>query len=148
MDRISRAARSRNMSAIRSTKNKSTEIRMISVFRTQNIIGWRRGSKIFGKPDFVLPSKKTAVFVDGCFWHGCKKCKTMPKQNRIFWSGKIARNIQRDKKVTRRLRIEGWTVIRIWEHQLTPSVQPVTLRKIIYLTSSVKKAKKEGIKST
>ena len=73
---------------------------------------------MFGKPDFVFPKARVAVFVDGCFWHGCPQHATWPKQNAAFWAEKIGRNQARDRKVTRTLRATGWTVLRIWEHAL------------------------------
>lgn len=71
------------------------------------------------RPDFVFPKLRLAVFVDGCFWHGCPLHATRPKQNAKFWREKIARNQARDCLVTRRLRALGWRVLRLWEHELT-----------------------------
>jgi DNA mismatch endonuclease (patch repair protein) len=73
---------------------------------------------VFGKPDFIFRAAKLAVFVDGCFWHGCPKHATKPKSNRSFWATKLSRNKARDVVVTRTLRKLGWRVIRIWEHDL------------------------------
>lgn len=70
-------------------------------------------------PDFVFPKLKLAVFVDGCFWHGCPIHATQPKQNAEFWRTKIAGNQARDLLVTRHLRAQGWRVLRLWEHELT-----------------------------
>ena len=70
------------------------------------------------RPDFVFPHRRLAVFVDGCFWHGCPKHETKPKSNAAFWRNKFARNIARDRLVTRTLRRAGWRVLRIWEHEL------------------------------
>jgi len=71
------------------------------------------------RPDFVFPKLRIAVFVDGCFWHGCPLHATQPKQNAEFWSRKIAANQTRDRLVTRQLRARGWRVLRLWEHELT-----------------------------
>lgn len=68
------------------------------------------------RPDIVFPSARVAVFVDGCYWHGCAQHKTLPKTNTEFWSRKISRNIERDREVDRALRDEGWLVLRFWEH--------------------------------
>jgi len=73
---------------------------------------------MFGNPDFVFAQAKIAVFVDGCFWHGCPNHCRMPKTNREYWENKIEKNKRRDRKVTRVLRSEDWNVIRIWEHEL------------------------------
>ena len=71
-----------------------------------------------GKPDFVFPKERLAVFVDGCFWHACPRCYIKPKQNAKFWREKIGGNKKRDLKVSRQLRAEGWSVCRIWECRL------------------------------
>jgi DNA mismatch endonuclease (patch repair protein) len=84
--------RSEVMSLIRSYGNKATEMRLMDVFRTHRITGWRRKQKLPGKPDFVFRKEVVCVFVDGCFWHGCPRHGTRPKQNRKFWDAKIARN--------------------------------------------------------
>ena len=70
------------------------------------------------KVDFVFPKLRLAVFVDGCFWHGCPKHATKPKNNRAFWRRKLASNRKRDALVNRALRKAGWRVIRIWECDL------------------------------
>lgn len=110
--------RSEVMSKIRGKENKETELAMIRVFREYHISGWRRHQPVFGKPDFVFLTIKLAVFVDGCFWHGCPKHSTMPKNNSEFWEKKLGANKTRDKVVNRELRKEGWVVMRIWEHEL------------------------------
>ena len=114
-----KAKRSEVMSLIRGTGNKNTELKLISVFRLHGVTGWRRKARLFGKPDFVFPKLKLAVFVDGCFWHGCPIHATQPKTNAKFWREKIARNQVRDALVTRTLRRVGWRVMRVWEHELT-----------------------------
>jgi DNA mismatch endonuclease (patch repair protein) len=118
-DVFTKKKRSVVMSLIRGSGNKDTELRLIAVFRNQGINGWRRGSAITGKPDFVFPTAKLAVFVDGCFWHGCPKHGTQPKNNAEFWLKKISGNRVRDVLVTKTLRKQGWRVMRIWEHELT-----------------------------
>jgi DNA mismatch endonuclease (patch repair protein) len=106
------------MSIIRSHGNKSTELRLIELFRKHQITGWRRKQNLTGRPDFIFRSARLALFVDGCFWHGCPKHATWPKQNKAFWREKILRNRARDRQVTRELRAAGWKVLRIWEHSL------------------------------
>ena len=110
--------------------NKATELRLIQIFRAKGITGWRRGSKLPGKPDFVFPKPCLAVFVDGCFWHGCPKHATHPMTNRAFWRKKIARNKTRDKCVNRLLRTKGWKVIRVWEHELKRKDESKLVRKL------------------
>jgi DNA mismatch endonuclease (patch repair protein) len=106
------------MAAIRSKGNKTTEVKLASIFRKQKIRGWRRNFSLFGNPDFVFPKRRLAIFVDGCFWHGCPKHLRKPKGNRKFWREKVLRNRKRDRTVTRHLGRAGWRVLRIWEHEL------------------------------
>jgi len=69
------------------------------------------------KADIVFRPKKVAVFVDGCFWHGCPHHGTKPKTNADYWHAKINRNVERDRLNELQLRAAGWTVIRVWEHE-------------------------------
>ena len=117
-DIFTNAKRSDVMSRIRGSGNKETELRLMGIFKAHGVIGWRRNVVVCGKPDFVFPKLKLAVFVDGCFWHGCPLHATQPKTNAKFWREKIARNQARDRLVTRTLRRAGWSVLRIWEHEL------------------------------
>jgi DNA mismatch endonuclease (patch repair protein) len=71
------------------------------------------------RPDFVFRKSRTAIFVDGCFWHGCPRHATKPANNRAFWKKKLAGNKTRDRVVNRMLRRAGWKVVRIWEHELS-----------------------------
>jgi DNA mismatch endonuclease (patch repair protein) len=84
----------------------------------QKIKGWRRHATLTGRPDFVFRKQKLAVFVDGCFWHGCAKHCRMPTAHSGYWNPKIASNKARDHQVNRLLRAAGWRVLRIWEHDL------------------------------
>jgi DNA mismatch endonuclease, patch repair protein len=118
------------MSRIKSRGNKKTELALIHFFRRTKITGWRRNQKVFGKPDFIFPKLKLAVFVDGCFWHGCPRHGTKPKSNAGFWRKKISRNQARDRLVNRTLRKLGWQVFRIWEHALVRKNQSRLLRRI------------------
>ena len=129
-DIFSRKKRSAVMSLIRGSGNKDTELRLIQVFRANVITGWRRGSKLPGKPDFVFPKLKTAVFVDGCFWHGCPKHGTKPKNRAAFWLAKLTGNKARDRRVNRELRKRGWTVVRVWEHELRRSDEAKLIRRL------------------
>ncbi len=118
------AKRSAVMARIRGTGNKDTELRMMALFRKHGLSGWRRRQTVFGKPDFVFRRERVAVFVDGCFWHGCPRHGTMPVGNRAFWKAKLGRNTERDTQVTRALRKAGWKVLRIWEHDLAAKHWP------------------------
>lgn len=106
------------MSRIKGSGNKETEIALVSLFRKNGIIGWRRKQKVFGKPDFVFWHQRVAIFVDGCFWHQCPMHSSIPKQNQEFWQKKLQSNTIRDQNVNKYLKEKGWSVIRIWEHEL------------------------------
>ena len=114
-DVFDKEKRSEIMRAVKSSKNKSTEEKLIAYFKENKITGWRRNYKVYGKPDFVLPDLWIAIFVDGCFWHGHNCRNTHPEQNKEYWQRKIGRNMARDKEVTDHLERLGWNVIRIWE---------------------------------
>ena len=107
------------MSAIKGALNKTTELRLRALFVKRGISGWRvRASNLPGAPDFLFKNARLAVFVDGCFWHGCPRCGHVPKTNKPYWRAKIKRNKQRDRKTTRELKKLGLKVVRIWECQL------------------------------
>ncbi|MFN0100949.1 MAG: very short patch repair endonuclease [Bryobacteraceae bacterium] len=115
MDHVSKEVRSKIMAAVRSKGNRSTEIALGKLMWAAGLRGYRKQWPVAGRPDFAWPGRKIAIFVDGCFWHGCPKCKSLPRTNRAFWRNKIETNQERDRRVTRGLRREGWAVIRVWE---------------------------------
>ncbi|MDR2341686.1 MAG: very short patch repair endonuclease [Campylobacteraceae bacterium] len=117
-DIFTREQRSKIMRQVKSRLNKSTELKLISFFKSNKINGWRRNYHIFGKPDFVFPAYNIAIFVDGCFWHGHNCRNITPKDNADYWSSKIERNKKRDKDVVNTLQMKNWTVIRLWECEL------------------------------
>lgn len=123
--------RSAIMALVRSTGNASTEQRLIGLFRAHGITGWRRGARLPGKPDFVFRSEKVAVFVDGCFWHGCPRHGHTPSSRLEYWAPKLARNAKRDRSVARELRARGWTVLRVWECALTRQRSKRTVLRIL-----------------
>jgi DNA mismatch endonuclease (patch repair protein) len=118
MDTFSPSQRSLNMSRIRSKGNATTELRFIAILRKFKITGWRRGSPLPGKPDFVFLSGRIVIFVDGDFWHGNPKRYRVPETNQNYWREKIERNKKRDRKITRELKRRGWKVLRFWESSL------------------------------
>ena len=156
-DVFTQAKRSDVMSRIRSRGNADTELALAKLFRAHGITGWRRqvrlrvmsdkwrvtskgpksGSSLIThhpsltvRPDFIFPKSRTAVFVDGCFWHGCPKHGTKPANNRAFWRRKFSRNKQRDALVNRTLRRAGWRVLRVWEHELARKNEARLVRRI------------------
>jgi DNA mismatch endonuclease (patch repair protein) len=131
MDTFSKDKRSWIMAQVKSEGNRSTETRLAFLLRQEGITGWRRGYCLRGKPDFVFPKARVAVFVDGCFWHGHPtKCR-MPEAHRAYWQRKIAGNVARDRQVTRALGKQGWKVIRIWEDSIEKSATIGRLRKVL-----------------
>jgi len=117
-DIFSKRKRSEVMSKVRSSGNKATELALMKMFRQHHITGWRRHQDVFGRPDFLFRRNRLALFVDGCFWHGCPNCCRRPRSNKKFWDEKVVRNKARDRRVNRELRKLGWHVVRIWEHHL------------------------------
>ena len=125
--------RSEMMAHIRSKHNKATELKLRTLLINNKIKGWKRHPKnIFGTPDFYFPKKKLAIFIDGCFWHGCKTCGHIPKTRSAFWKMKIERNQTRAKMVRSKLRKESVKVMRIWEHVFkSPSQTKRAIENII-----------------
>jgi DNA mismatch endonuclease (patch repair protein) len=110
---------SRRMGAIRSKGNRTTEARFRALLVRAGVRGWTMQTKaIKGKPDFYFPASKVAVFLDGCFWHGCPQCGHVPSVNRPFWKAKIERNQRRDSETDELLRVAEITPVRFWEHEL------------------------------
>ena len=117
-DSMNKAQRSAQMAKVRGTGNKSTERHMESILIKSGNKGWDKHPKtILGKPDFFFPDYKLAIFVDGCFWHACPRCRRRtPKSD--FWYKKLDGNRRRDNRIQRKLRQEGYHVMRVWEHEL------------------------------
>jgi DNA mismatch endonuclease (patch repair protein) len=129
-DVFSKGKRAQVMSCIRSRGNKDTELALAKLLRATRISGWRRHQAVFGKPDFIFPKLRVAIFVDGCFWHSCPQHATKPKNNAAFWREKLAANKSRDLLVSRTLQKAGWRVLRIWEHELRPRNQDCCLKRL------------------
>jgi DNA mismatch endonuclease (patch repair protein) len=129
VDSVSPEIRSRVMAQVRSKRNRSTEWRLRAYLIRNGIRGWKlTPPEIYGHPDFAFPARRLALFVDGCYWHGCPKCYRRPVSNSAYWDAKIARNRVRDVAAVSRLKRDGWRVLRIWEHQLVSA--DAVLRKI------------------
>ncbi len=113
--RSQKEKRSYNMSMIRS-KSTKPELKLKPILEA---IGFEYQPKnIYGRPDFANRKNKVALFIDGCFWHGCPEHYISPKNNMKFWKNKITVNMARDKIVNKKLEADGWRVIRIWEHSI------------------------------
>ncbi len=137
MDRVSKATRSRIMASVRSKGNRTTEALIGRLLWANGFRGYRKHWHVSGKPDFAWPGRKIAIFVDGCFWHGCPRCDRPSKSNLRFWRQKISGNRNRDARVCRQLRKLGWKVIRIWECAVS---SPRTLLRIQKLLVGIKNA--------
>lgn len=133
MDRLNAAQRSYCMSQIRGS-NTGPEL----IFRKalwKNGIRYRLHNKLTGRPDIVVPRHRIAIFVDGCFWHGCPIHGVKPRTNRRFWVTKLSRNIARDREVTVALRKSGWVVLRLWEHDVESKTDKCVMRVLKIVTS-------------
>jgi DNA mismatch endonuclease (patch repair protein) len=130
MDVFNKETRSGVMQKVRSKENKSTELKLIQLFRENGITGWRRGYPARGKPDFVFLKEKVAVFADGCFWHGHDCRNTRPADNADYWQKKRERNMRHDKETTALFEKRGWKVLRIWECELKKAELPRTAQRI------------------
>src|SRR5690554_1863757 len=119
------------MRRVKARGNKSTEMRLIALFQKNGITGWRRNYPVKGRPDFVFPEKKVAVFVDGCFWHGHDCRNTRPEAHKEYWQKKRERNIQRDKEIIALFEARGWVVLRIWECELKMKNETALVEKFL-----------------
>lgn len=136
VDKISKAKRSWIMSRVRAKHTKPERLVRSLLHR----MGYRftvngpKNKTLPGRPDIVLPSRKTIIFVHGCFWHrhpGCKTATT-PKTNTAYWQAKFDRNVERDRQTEETLTLDGWHVIVIWECQLR-SIETIAARLIAEL---------------
>ena len=131
MDKLSKEARSANMAKIRGSDTKPEEI--VRKFLFSKGLRFRKNDKRYpGKPDIVLPKYKTAVFVNGCFWHCHKGCKdfSIPKSNTDFWETKLSGNVKRDESNYTKLKTGGWCVIIVWECELMNNVRDERLERL------------------
>lgn len=111
--------RSKLMSKVRGKGNKSTELSLRLALVRAGVRGWRMHPKeVAGCPDFYFPRNRLAVFVDGCFWHACKRCGHVPKTRSSFWSLKFARTRHRALRVAREMRRQQIAMVRFWEHEI------------------------------
>lgn len=122
--------RSDVMKKVKSSGNKSTELKLISFFQEHHITGWQRYYSVKGHPDFVFLKKRIAIFVDGCFWHGHNCRNVTPSSNADYWLKKKERNIKHDQEITKLFVNRGWTVIRIWECELKKKNQAILIMKM------------------
>jgi len=148
-DTFTTEQRSAIMSRIRSRGNVGTEVQFVRLLRKHGIRGWRRGSLLPGKPDFVFPKERIVVFIDGDFWHGNPRRFRLPKSNTTYWTQKILGNRRRDRRVNRVLKSSGWRVIRFWQSSLADEARVVRrlASDLASPAASVKKARDTAIRS-
>lgn len=121
MSRVSPSSHeaSRRMARVRQ-KGTRAELNLRRILHARGL-RYRLHVPLLTKPrrvaDIVFPSVRIAVFVDGCFWHGCPEHASWPKSNAIFWREKIETNRVRDADTDQRLNVLGWKIVRIWEHE-------------------------------
>lgn len=129
-DRVTSKTRSRIMAAIhgRDTEPELKLRRAMSAAHLRYRVNWRIPS-VKVHVDIASPKRRIAIFVDGCFWHGCPKHAIQPRTNVQFWSNKLLGNKERDRCQTMALRRIGWSVIRIWEHDLDGTLN--AMRRIL-----------------
>jgi DNA mismatch endonuclease, patch repair protein len=121
MDTVSKEQRRKNMQAIRSQSQLENLV-------TKEL--WKRGVRfrknvksLFGKPDIAIQKYKIAIFIDSCFWHACPIHGNRPKSNQEYWDAKLARNKKRDNDVNQYYVERGWSVKRIWEHEIKEDLE-------------------------
>jgi DNA mismatch endonuclease (patch repair protein) len=117
MDTVSTKKRSETMRAIKS-RNTSLEKNFRKILRDAGYKFKNNVASLTGKPDIVFPKQKVAIFLDSCFWHGCKRHCRMPIANRVYWRKKIENNKKRDKKINAIYKKMGWEILRFWEHEI------------------------------
>ena len=115
--------------AMRAVKSKGTSLERIlwSMLAGMGLRGWHKNvDHLPGKPDVVFFEERIAIFVDGCFWHGCPICnRSLPETNREYWKRKIERNKRRAREAEQLLESDGWKVLRFWEHEMRKNRQAV-----------------------
>ena len=126
-DIFSKKKRSEIMSRIKSKESKIEE-QIGKLLRNQGVKYRKNVRSLFGNPDFAIKKNKIVVFVDSCFWHGCKKHGSYPKTNKIFWNKKISRNKERDLEVNKHYRKSGWKLVRVWEHEIKKNTDKIIMK--------------------
>lgn len=121
-DIVSKKKRSEIMSHIKS-KDSKIEVLFRKALWKQGFRYSKNSSKYFGKPDIVLLKYKTVIFIDSCFWHGCKKHCRIPSVRKKYWTEKISRNKERDKEVSKYYKKQDWRIFRVWEHDFLNKIK-------------------------
>jgi DNA mismatch endonuclease (patch repair protein) len=131
VDNVSKEKRSQIMRAI---KSKGTGPELVMSALLGRVVDFRQvelQADLPGKPDFAIRDIRTAIFVHGCFFHGCPTHYKRPKSNVDFWVSKVQANMRRDTRSVRALWRRGWHVIRVWEHDLRPNCAERTKNRLL-----------------
>lgn len=130
-DNISKNDRRKNMAAIKSVSKLEDQV---SQKLWHKGIRFRRNTKdLYGKPDFSIKKYKIVIFIDSCFWHQCPLHGNMPKTNKVYWTNKLNRNIERDREVTDYYKNKNWYILRVWEHELKKDFENTISRIIEFI---------------
>lgn len=119
VDNLKPKDRKKTMQAVKG-KDTRLEKRLFAMLAGMKVKGWRKNANdILGKPDVTFLQERVAIFIDGCFWHGCPICdRKLPQTNQEYWARKIKRNVELAQIYNHKLTDNGWIVIRIWEHEV------------------------------
>lgn len=145
VDNLKPGDRRKTMQAV---KGKGTRLEryLFSMLAGMRLKGWRKNADdVIGKPDVIFTIPKIAIFVDGCFWHGCPHCqRKLPEANREYWEKKITRNVQLAKQHNYKLRKDGWSVIRIWEHEINDKPARKNIRRRVHTAINRRKSNEQA----
>ena len=120
------------------------EVLLVRWLRKMGVSGWRQQARTLpGRPDLAFDAARLAVFLDGCFWHGCLACYRGPKSNRHYWRTKLRSNRARDIKANQALATLGWKVVRVWEHEVRE--HPADCVKLILRLAQAKRIPREPV---
>jgi DNA mismatch endonuclease (patch repair protein) len=125
--------RAQLMSRIRGRANVSTELKVAGILRAAGVRGWRRHLSLPGRPDFTFPEPRVCIFVHGCFWHDCPRCRKRSNTRPEYWAKKIEINRRRDRRVSRELRQSRYKVIVIWECTLRRKYPKAAISRLLRL---------------
>lgn len=135
-DRVSPAERSAIMRQVKRAHT-APELRLRAALRELGVRGYRlHRPGLSGRPDLSFGRARIAVFVDGCFWHGCARCNRRSATRADYWAAKIARNRRRDRRNARALRAAGWRVFRVWECRVNRNPASCARRLLAAVESS------------
>jgi DNA mismatch endonuclease, patch repair protein len=132
VDIFSKKKRSEIMSKVKN-KDSKIEVSFRKALWKEGFRYSKNSKRYFGKPDLVMKKHKTVIFLDSCFWHGCKKHCKFPATNKKFWKEKIERNKQRDREVNKYYKKNNWNIVRIWEHEISKNFDKTVCKTISFL---------------